>query len=149
MTDRWTLVILESLSQLKNLLITRKVKHVIPTHISLDDADDNTGDGNDDGEWDARSDPRLHRVVLGLGDTLRRAQLRPIPVSAEIFLLFYWNIFYCLPVVAPTSPLPDQDVAGVAVELDHRTRGEGEGGLTTIARRGQLSARYNLDGKYE
>ena len=50
MTDRWTLEIPELLSQLKNLLIKRKVKHVIPTHISLDDADDNTGHGNDDGE---------------------------------------------------------------------------------------------------
>ena len=51
MTDGWKLVILKLLSQLKNLLIKRKVKHiVIPTHISLDDADDNTGHGNDDGE---------------------------------------------------------------------------------------------------
>ena len=65
------------------------------------------------------------RTDCALTYALRISVLGPIPIPR---------------VVAPPPLLPYHHVAGVAVELDHRARGEGEGGLAAVRRGGEGAA---------
>ena len=71
-------------------------------------------------------------MVLVLTHAVCLSVLCPIPVPG---------------LVAPPPPLSRQDVAGIAVELDHGPGGEGESRLSAVRGRRQHAAGYDCQEK--